>query len=116
MNELTEARVMGEEAPPSVRYIDGRRMQCKDIPDDVLIGVIRRTEPVNGWRMLWHVSDELEATIGPVPRNLLMAKLRKLCASGKVAGCACGCRGDFHLPEECGAPGCRADHGAGVAP
>lgn len=93
---------------PALRYVDGRHMQCKDIPDDVLVGAIRRTTPVtaSGWRMLWHVRDELEATIGWVPRNLLMAKLRKVCSTGKVGGCPCGCRGDFHLPEDCDDPSC----------
>lgn len=94
---------------PDIRYVDGRPMQCKDIPDTLFIDVIRRTRAVTetgGWRMLWHVSDELEATIGHVPCNLLMAKLRKLCDAGKIAGCACGCRGDFHLPEECDDPDC----------
>jgi hypothetical protein len=92
-----------------VRYLSGRRMQCKDIPDQVVIGAIRRTAPVTetgGWRVLWHVHAELEETIGPVPRNLLMAKLRKLVGSGRVGGCACGCRGDFHLPGDCDMPGC----------
>ncbi|MFF4552695.1 hypothetical protein [Streptomyces sp. NPDC001422] len=93
---------------PALRYIGDRRMQCKDIPDDVLIGAIRRTKPVTsgGWRMLGHVSDELAATIGWVPRNLLLAKLRKVCDKGQVGGCPCGCRGDFHLPDECADPGC----------
>jgi hypothetical protein len=94
---------------PNIRHLDGRRMQCKDIPDQILIDVIRRTPPVastTSWRMLWAVSNELEATIGPVPYNLLMAKLRKLCDTGKIGGCPCGCRGDFHLPEDCDDPLC----------
>lgn len=99
---------MPDTEPVSIRYVNGRRMQCKDIPDQVFIGAIRRTPgtTVMSWRMLWHVQDELAQTIGPVPYNLFLAKARKLRTAGKIGGCPCGCRGDFHLPDECGDPGC----------
>ncbi|MFG3170555.1 hypothetical protein [Streptomyces sp. NPDC048200] len=109
---------MTEPTQPALRFVGERRMQCKDISDAVLIGAIRRTKPVTtgGWRMLGHVRDELEATIGWVPRNLLMAKLRKVCDTGQVGGCPCGCRGDFHLPEDCGDPGCCSQNSTGRQP
>lgn len=103
------------EPQPAIRYLNGRRMQCKDIPDNVFIGVIRRTPglPESGWRMAWDVQEELEATIGWVPYNLFLAKVRKLCDAGKLGGCPCGCRGDFHLPEDCDDPSCCGGRSAG---
>jgi hypothetical protein len=81
-----------------------RRMQCKDIPDELFLAAVRRTSGLGGpsnWRMSWDVHTELETAIGPVPENLFRAKARKLCDAGKLGGCPCGCRGDYHLPDEC---------------
>lgn len=93
-------------APATIRLVGDRRMQCKDIPDDVFIAAIRRTPgtSVANWRMSWEVQATLEAELGPIPYNLFMAKVRKLHAAKKIGGCPCGCRGDFHLPEECNDP------------
>lgn len=103
------------EPQPAIRYLNGRRMQCKDIPDDVFIGAIRRTPgmPVSNWRLSWKVQEELEATIGWVPYNLFLAKARKMCDAGKIGGCPCGCRGDFHLPADCDDPTCCGGRSAG---
>jgi len=91
----------------SIRLIDGRRMQCKDIPDSVFLDAVRRTPGTAGnWRMRWNVHTELELAVGPIPENLLLAKARKLIAAGKLGGCDCGCRGDWHLPDECDAYNC----------
>lgn len=92
---------------PTTRLIDGRRMQCKDIPDSVFLDAVRRTPGTAGnWRMRWNVHTELELAVGPIPENLLLAKARKLIAAGKLGGCDCGCRGDWHLPDECDAYNC----------
>ena len=95
-----------------IRLIDGRRMQCKDIPDAVFLDAVRRTPGTSAmnWRMIWNVRDALEAQVGPVPWNLLLAKARKLIAAGEMGGCDCGCRGDWHLPDECN--GCNCCHPA----
>lgn len=92
--------------PASLRYVDGRLMQCKDLPDEVFVNAVRCTPgvSVSDWRMAWDVQDTLEALVGPVPRNLFFAKARRLVARGLIGGCPCGCRGDFHLPEECITP------------
>jgi hypothetical protein len=95
---------------PQIRMLGTRRMQCKDIPDEVFLGAVLRTPASDGtlnpasWRMRWNVHAELEATIGFVPDNLLLAKARKLIAAKKLGGCPCGCRGDYHLP--CGQSYC----------
>ncbi|MEU5181099.1 hypothetical protein AB0G49_13715 [Streptomyces longwoodensis] len=96
--------------PPTIRLIGGRRMQCKDIPDAAVCDAIRRAphhnEPAGApWRMRWDVQAELESRIGPVPERLFLAKMRRLFAKHLVGGCDCGCRGDYHLTEECGRRG-----------
>ncbi|MCX4799742.1 MULTISPECIES: hypothetical protein [unclassified Streptomyces] len=54
------------------------------------------------WQVSWGVQGELEATIGPVPYTLFLAKARRLCdQKNLLGGCPCGCRGDYHLPDEC---------------
>lgn len=94
----------------TIRYVDGRRMQCKDLPDMVFLDALRDTPGVGGrpsaWRMRWDVHDTLEEHVGPVPLNLLLAKARKLEAAGKLGGCTCGCRGDWHPADECNDPFC----------
>ncbi|MEU6233816.1 hypothetical protein [Kitasatospora sp. NPDC047058] len=78
-------------------------MQCKDIPDGVFLDAVRRSPAVGGvgWRMSWDVHAALEFLVGPVPVNLFYAKARKLIARGLLGGCACGCRGDFHITADC---------------
>ncbi len=107
--DMTEYEgVVASSRPPQIRMFGDRRMQCKDIPDHVFLGAMLRTLAVDGtlkptsWRMRWHVHAELEQTIGFVPENLMLAKARKLMAAGKMHGCPCGCRGDYHLPCEGG--------------
>lgn len=78
-----------------VRLVNGRRMQCKDIPNDVFLDAVRRAGEPGKWRLRRDVHGLLEQQVGPVPENLFMAKARKLIARGLMDGCACGCRGDF---------------------
>lgn len=93
--------------PPTLRYIGGRLMQCKDIPDAAVCDAIRNTPGTGApapapWRMRWEVQAALEEVTGPIPEKLFLAKIRRLFAKGLVGGCDCGCRGDYHLTEECG--------------
>lgn len=83
-------------------------MQCKDIPDDVFLDAVRLTPgtSASNWRMRWDVQEHLEAALGPIPENLFLAKARRLCHRGLLGGCPCGCRGDYHLPEDCNAMNC----------
>ncbi|MET9528203.1 hypothetical protein [Streptomyces coeruleorubidus] len=89
---------------PTIRLVNGRRMQCKDIPDEAVCDAVRRVQPSGPaapWRMRWDVQAELEARIGPIPEKLFLAKVRRLFAKKLLGGCDCGCRGDYHLIEEC---------------
>lgn len=90
--------------PATIRIVDGRRMQCKDIPDEVFLDAVRRAGEPGSWRMRWHVQAELETVLGPIPARLLLAKARKLIAARKMGGCDCGCRGDWHPADECTDP------------
>lgn len=104
---LASAQAAFEEAP-SIRLIDGRRMQCKDIPNGVFLDAVRRTPGTSAmnWRNRWEVHATLEEVTGWIPENLLLAKARKLIAAGKMGGCPCGCRGDWHPADECNAYNC----------
>jgi hypothetical protein len=89
---------------PDIRMIGDRKMQCKDIPDDLFFGAILVTPGVGGsleptnWRMRWDVRETLEEAIGPIPEKLFLAKAAKLIKAKKIGGCECGCRGDYHMP------------------
>ncbi|MFD7995539.1 hypothetical protein [Streptomyces mexicanus] len=93
----------------SIRYINGRPMQCKDIPDLMFLEAVREATETSTANV-WKVQELLENVMGPIPWNLLLAKARRLIAAGKLTGCACGCRGDFAVP----APPVIAGHGVWV--
>jgi hypothetical protein len=95
---------------PDIRMIDGRRMQCKDIPDDLFIGAVLITAGFDGtvypgsWRFRFDVKETLEDALGHIPEKLFLAKALKLMEARKLSGCPCGCRGDYHIP--CGRETC----------
>ncbi|MHB9857597.1 hypothetical protein [Streptomyces sp. YIM S03343] len=101
------------EPPATIRLIGGRRMQCKDIPDEAFLDAVRRTPACDGslapdrWRMRWEVQAELEKTLGPIPENLFLAKARRLGRRKLLGGCTeCTCRGDYHIAADCPWPDC----------
>lgn len=71
-------------------------MQAKDISDLEFLRAIAAVDAVTGlpggWTMRWDVSDHLN-----VPEKVAIAKYLKCEKRGLVAGCGCGCRGDWHL-------------------
>lgn len=88
------------------------RMQCKDIPDDVVIQAILNTPTVSrssSWRMWREVHAQFEALMPDVPVPLFLAKVDKMRA---VHACIhrpytkAQCRGDVHLSAECGPGRC----------
>lgn len=74
-------------------------MQCKDIPNGLFLEAVREAQGSATVVTRWRVHAALEAVLGPVPEKIVLAKAKKLIKSGKLDGCACGCRGDFKLPE-----------------
>lgn len=82
----------------TLRYVGDRLMQCKDIPDQLVLDAVTDREP--GWstQTTGRICEALEQQLGPVPWNLLLAKLRRLVARGLIDGCPCGCSGGFTIP------------------
>lgn len=52
---------------------------------------------IGHWANVIDLTDKLG-----VPRDVLLAKLKRLIEAGLVDGCACGCRGDFTVPNKSG--------------
>ncbi|MGQ4393817.1 hypothetical protein ACN6K5_003603 [Streptomyces violaceoruber] len=73
-------------------------MQCKDIPNGLFLEAVREAQGPATVVTRWRVHAALEELLGPVPEKIVLAKAKKLIRSGKLDGCACGCRGDFQIP------------------
>lgn len=78
-----------------------RRLECKDIPDDLFLAAIDQTEPITKcWRERGVVGRTLESLLGqPIPDKLTLAKARKLIDRDILHGCPCGCIGNWHRPS-----------------
>lgn len=72
--------------------------QCKDIPDRPILELLARN-PKQWHTWHWREWDVSSAMPPGTPAKLVLAKMRKLIRRGVVAGCACGCRGDFVITE-----------------
>lgn len=73
------------------------KMQAKDLDDAVTLAALaacRGKHGVAAWSSRWDVQDEIKHA----PPKVVLAKLRSMIKRGVLSGCACGCRGDFHLP------------------
>lgn len=79
-------------------------MQAKDIPDALVIAIVRDLGWYKRatcrfrdlwWSYWWDVQLTLEHYLPGVPAKVLEAKLRRLIARGLLTGCPCGCRGDY---------------------
>lgn len=99
------------ERSPVIRMIGNRRMQCKDIPDELFLLAVVCTQAMDetfhpySWRMRHEVQETLERFVGPVPPKVFVTKARKLMKAKKLGGCECSdCRGDYHI--WCGKPHC----------
>jgi hypothetical protein len=89
--------------------------KAADIPDDVFLDAvtqaIRARSTKDNFAFTWASRWDVEAVLAghpelvgevheypTMPTNLVLAKARKLILKGKLLGCVCGCRGEFHLP------------------
>lgn len=70
-----------------------KKLQCKDIKDERFLSVVAYLQTLHGHPAL---VDHIAAH-SIIPRNLVVAKARKLIRKKKLSGCACGCRGDFRV-------------------
>ena len=84
------------------------RMQCKDIPNELVIRAVVNTRDKSAfgsWRMWSDVLAEFEALMPGVPEALFFAKVDRMAAT--VHACVHRpyskgqCRGDVHLAIEC---------------
>lgn len=83
------------------------RMQCKDIPNELVIQAITNTTEKSqacSWRMWWDVLEQFDLLMPGVPRPLFYAKVDRM---QDVHACVHQpyrkgqCRGDVHLASEC---------------
>lgn len=76
-------------------------MQCKDIPDELVIQAI--TETPGYWRRWSEVWPRFEALMPGVPFKVFVRKVGAM--DPRVHACCTDkrgtCRGDIHLAEEC---------------
>ena len=70
-----------------------KSMQCKDISDEVFLGIVARHQARTG---RWMLRGEVEDFTG-WHWKIIVAKARKLILRGLLDGCYCGCRGDFEI-------------------
>lgn len=82
---------------------------AKDIPDDVFLDAVRQLQHAGACRSRWNVEAVLAGLpvdrapydeVPGVPSKVVLAKAAKLIRRGLLHGCACGCRGDFEIPEK----------------
>ncbi len=71
-------------------------MQAKDVPEQAILALIPAESPTSIGISRWDIGRAMP----DVPEKVLLAKLRSMVKRGLIRGCACGCRGDFHLPSE----------------
>lgn len=86
-------------------------LHARDIPDELFLRAVRETAAFGHpdpdgtqWRMRGDVQQTLEQIMGAeLPEKLFLAKARILIdRRGVLHGCTCGCRGDYHVPGNCG--------------
>lgn len=80
-------------------------MKAADIPDDAMLRVIaspsrfHREGSVPPDAPNWWSRWDLDEQFPTVPAKIVLAKVRQLMKRGFVAGCDCGCRGDFEVTD-----------------
>lgn len=76
-------------------------MKCSDIPT---VEVLRLLAQHQGEWCTWGIGYSMPTVADGmppgVPPKLQLAKMRRLVAQGLVAGCTCGCRGDWEITDK----------------
>lgn len=98
------AKIAGAMIGPRVRL-----PQAKDVPEDVILRVLR--ELPDRWHTQWLCHSATcdgaacwslpcrAPELAVFPEKVLRAKLSAMMRRKLVDGCDCGCRGDWHIPE-----------------
>ncbi len=72
---------------------------AKNISDELALSAIRAKRGMYGvseWATLWDIQQYLDQ----YPPKVVKAKLKSLVKRRVIDGCACGCRGDFNIPQD----------------
>lgn len=77
-------------------------MQCKEISDYVILRFLEQNpQRWHNWSGDWGEGIPSNSVLNvfppDAPAKLVLAKMRILIRRDLVDGCACGCRGDFHI-------------------
>lgn len=72
--------------------------QAKDITDQVMLAALAATRGRHGVPQ-WSTLRDVQAHLATLPPKVVQAKLRSMIKRKLIGGCACGCRGDFEIPE-----------------
>lgn len=70
-------------------------MKASDVPEEPIYAACRNARFLG----LGANMSEVMAVLPGFPIKVVRAKLRKMILQKKICGCACGCRGDFILPD-----------------
>lgn len=77
------------------------RPQAKDVPEQAILDALRAAP--GKWHTHWPGSGGLPSlqdvvpALAAFPEKVLRAKLASMARRRLVHGCACGCRGDWHV-------------------
>jgi hypothetical protein len=79
-------------------------VKTSDIPDEPILKFLAgpyEDWPVAGWATWFEglPNSVQNAMPAGTPKKVALSKMASLIRRGKVEGCACGCRGDFRLPN-----------------
>ena len=76
---------------------DGK-LQAKDISDADALAALARCRGIHGVPH-WSTLRDTQRELPQFPEKVVRAKLASMVRRKVIKGCACGCRGDFHLPD-----------------
>ena len=77
-----------------VAEVAGEEVKAADISDATILALCENP-PMPLGATLWDIQEALPQ----FPPKIVLAKLRQMVNKGRLACCACGCRGDFHAPD-----------------
>lgn len=79
-------------------------MKAADIPDELILEFLAKHQ--GNWTLLFGIKFRpldtcVDEVITPgVPPKVLLAKMRAIYRRGLIAGCDCGCRGDWEITDK----------------
>ena len=76
-----------------------KTIQAKDLSTDLILAELHKRP--GEWHTHWPSETGMMPSLAPlfpdVPEKVLRAKLSSMQRQGLIAGCGCGCRGDWHV-------------------